>query len=191
LNLALERYRVKSQSNNGDYRVDATEIGWKCSCPDHVHRGVKCKHVHAVELSLAIRKEVEARRIEPIIDIQNCIYCKSTNIVKDGIRHNKCGDIQKFNCKNCNRYLTINIGFEKMKHNPQGVTTAMQLYLRGESLRNTQASLLGFWEFKFRTKLSITGNEFMEDFFTITVGKFYTHNLKPITVSNKTDYICV
>lgn len=27
-------YSVKSQSNNKDYRVDSTEIGWKCSCPD-------------------------------------------------------------------------------------------------------------------------------------------------------------
>lgn len=134
-------YRVKSQSNNKDYRVDATEIGWKCSCPDHVHRGVKCKHIHAVELSLAIRKEVEVTRIEPILDIKNCIFCKSTKIVKDGIRHNKCGDIQKFNCKDCNKYFTINIGFEKMKHNPQGITTAMQLYFSGESLRNTQKSL--------------------------------------------------
>ena len=134
-------YRVKSQSNNGDYRVDSTEIGWKCSCPDHVHRGVKCKHIHAVELSLAIRKEVEIRRIVPIVDIQNCIFCKSIKIVKDGLRHNKCGDIQKFNCKDCNRYFTINIGFEKMKHNPQGITTAMQLYFSGESLRNTQKSL--------------------------------------------------
>jgi putative transposase len=28
-----------------------------------------------------------------------------------------------------------------MKHNPQAVTTAMQLYFSGESLRNTQKSL--------------------------------------------------
>ena len=28
-----------------------------------------------------------------------------------------------------------------MKHNPQGITTAMQLYFSGESLRNTAKSL--------------------------------------------------
>jgi len=33
------------------------------------------------------------------------------------------------------------VGFEKMKHNPQAVTTALQLYFSGESLRNTQRSL--------------------------------------------------
>jgi len=37
--------------------------------------------------------------------------------------------------------MTFNIGFEKMKHNPQAVTTAMQLYFSGESLRNTANSL--------------------------------------------------
>jgi len=41
----------------------------------------------------------------------------------------------------CKRTFSINIGFEKMKHNPQAITTAMQLYLSGESLRNTQHSL--------------------------------------------------
>jgi hypothetical protein len=53
----------------------------------------------------------------------------------------KFGDIQKYNCKDCGRYFTFNIGFEKMKHNPQAVTSAMQLYFSGESLRNTQKSL--------------------------------------------------
>ena len=33
------------------------------------------------------------------------------------------------------------MGFERMKHNPQAITTAMQLYFSGESLRNTQKSL--------------------------------------------------
>ncbi|MGI0069608.1 MAG: transposase, partial [Nitrosopumilaceae archaeon] len=44
-------------------------------------------------------------------------------------------------CLICHRQFLINIGFEKMKHNPQAVTTAMQLYFSGESLRNTQSSL--------------------------------------------------
>jgi putative transposase len=134
-------YSVISQSGNSNYEVHSTEIGWVCSCPDHKFRGVKCKHVWATEISFALRKEVEIRRIEPIVNIQNCIYCKSVKIVKDGLRHNKRGDIQKFNCKDCSKYFTINIGFEKMKHNPQGITTAMQLYFSGESLRNTARSL--------------------------------------------------
>jgi transposase-like protein len=41
----------------------------------------------------------------------------------------------------CGRYFTINVGFEHMRHNPQAVTTAMQLYFSGESLRNTVKAL--------------------------------------------------
>jgi len=134
-------YRVKSQSGNGEYEVLNAELGWMCSCPDHIYRGLKCKHIYAVEFSVKLRREVEVRRIEPLTEISNCVFCESSNIVRDGIRHNKHGDIQIFNCKSFGRYFTLNIGFEKMKHNPQAVTTAMQLYFSGESLRNTQKSL--------------------------------------------------
>ena len=41
----------------------------------------------------------------------------------------------------CTRTFSINIGFEGMKHNPKAITTAMQLYFSGESLRNTEKSL--------------------------------------------------
>jgi hypothetical protein len=95
------KYSVKSQNGNGDYNVCSTELGWVCSCPDHKFRGVKCKHVFAVEISFALRKEVEVARIEPI-DTQCCIYCKSSWIVRDGLRHNKYGAIQKFNCRESN-----------------------------------------------------------------------------------------
>jgi transposase-like protein len=137
----LNTYRVKSQSSRTVYHVTNTELGWRCTCPDHEFRGVRCKHILAVEIRFALHKEVEFTKIEPITNVSQCIYCKSENIVKDGLRHNKYGDIQKFNCKKCKRYFTVNIGFEKMKHSPQGITTAMQLYFSGESLRNTARSL--------------------------------------------------
>jgi len=115
--------------------------GWLCTCPDFEFRNVQCKHVWAVQFSLAVRKEVEARVIEPITDIHACLFCKSENIIRWGLRHNKYGDIQKFSCKSCGKFFTINLGFEKMKHSPQAITTAMQLYFLGESLRNTARSL--------------------------------------------------
>jgi transposase-like protein len=82
-----------------------------------MYRSVKCKHIYDVEFSLELRKEVEVRKIGAIT-ISGCKYCKSTNLIKYGLRHNKHGDMQKFGCKDCNRYFTINIGFERMKHNP-------------------------------------------------------------------------
>jgi len=136
-----ETYVVKSQSNNGEYHVFREINGWKCECPDHLYRHVKCKHIFAVEFSLSIRAEVSVRRIEPIENFTECIYCGSLHIVKDGVRKNKFGNIQKFYCRNCSQYFTFNIGFERMKHNPQAITSAMQLYFSGESLRNTMKSL--------------------------------------------------
>jgi transposase-like protein len=133
-------YQVNSQSGHGVYDIILGANGWVCSCPDSMYRNVKCKHCFAVEISLSLRKAVEPRKIEPI-NINNCIHCNSDRIVRFGIRHNKHGDIQKFQCKDCSKYFTINIGFEKMKHNPQGITTAMQLYFSGESLRKTAESL--------------------------------------------------
>ncbi|MGA2460818.1 MAG: DDE-type integrase/transposase/recombinase [Candidatus Bathyarchaeia archaeon] len=135
-------YRVTSQSGNGMYDVTKRKVGgWLCTCPDFEFRNVQCKHVWAVQFSLAVRKEVEARVIEPITDIHACLFCKSENIIRWGLRHNKYGDIQKFSCKSCGKFFTINLGFEKMKHSPQAITTAMQLYFSGESLRNTARSL--------------------------------------------------
>jgi len=134
-------YKVVSQSGNGMYDVVKRKVGgWLCDCPDFTHRKVICKHIWAVQISLTVREAVQARVIEPVT-FEACIYCKSETIIKWGIRHNKYGDIQKFSCKSCGKFFTVNLGFERMKHNPQGITAAMQLYFSGESLRNTARSL--------------------------------------------------
>jgi transposase-like protein len=134
-------YTVKSQTGKEVYSVFKLDDEWRCTCPDYRYRHVKCKHIFAVQFSSSIRKEVETKRVIPEVNVQNCQYCGSTNLKKDGIRKNKAGAIQKFYCRDCHHYFTINIGFERMKHNPQAITSAMQLYFSGESLRNTQKSL--------------------------------------------------
>lgn len=136
-------YTVRSQTETRKlYYVERKSFGWVCTCPDFVYRKVKCKHVFAVEISISLRKVVEFKKIEPISpNITSCLFCKSGQIVKQGLRRNKSGDIQKFGCKTCGKYFTVNIGFERMKHNPQAITSAMQLYFSGESLRNVTKSL--------------------------------------------------
>ncbi len=134
-------YRVMSQSGRGSYQIQKTDLGWKCTCPDHVNRGVECKHIIAVKLSYALREEVKANvTLDPVV-LTNCPACGTANIQKFGIRHNKNTDIQRYICRDCGKQFSINIGFEKMKHNPKAITAAMQLYFSGESLRNTQRSL--------------------------------------------------
>ena len=58
-------------------------------------------------------RQVEVTRIEPLVNINECIYCKSVTIVNDGLRRNKSGDIQKFNCNSHYRYFIMNIGIQK------------------------------------------------------------------------------
>lgn len=134
-------YRVLSQSGNGVYVVCFSEDEWRCECPDHRFRGVKCKHIWAVEFSLKMREHVRKNIVIDEVAISNCLYCHSSNIKRFELRHNKSGDIQRFMCGDCGKTFSVNIGFEKMKHNPQAITSAMQLYFSGESLRNTMRSL--------------------------------------------------
>lgn len=137
-------YHVHSQTTNRDYDVVKLDGKWACTCPDHRYRNrVCCKHIHAVEFSLKIRQEVREKNkvtIEPIT-INSCLFCKSQNIKKFGIRKNKHYNIQRFICSDCNKTFSENIGFEKSKHDPKGITMAMQLYFSGESLRNVSKSL--------------------------------------------------
>jgi putative transposase len=136
-------YTVKSQSPIHDafYNINRDKGEWTCTCSDHLYRKVKCKHIYAVEISRILREQVATKRILPIENLTNCIHCGSNNIIKKGLRKNKNGNIQKFYCQDCRKFFTFNIGFERMKHNPQAITSAMQLYFSGESLRNTSESL--------------------------------------------------
>jgi len=137
-----DTYRVRSQSSNRDYDIIATELGFKCSCPDHMFRGAKCKHIFCVEFSLKLREKVEEDQvIIPAINYQNCPRCKLDNIVKHGIRHNKSGNLQRYFCNDCSKWFGFNLGFEGMHASPQVITSAMQLYFTGESLRNVRRFL--------------------------------------------------
>jgi len=106
-----------------------------------MYRGVKCKHIWAVEFSHILRKQVEKQVIIKSLNTQLCVICGSENIVRHGVSHNKYGDIQRFNCKDCGKRFTSNLGFEGMKASPQIITSALQLYFTGESLRNVKKFL--------------------------------------------------
>ncbi|WP_299290356.1 DDE-type integrase/transposase/recombinase [Nitrosopumilus sp.] len=134
-------YRVKSQTSEKEYDVIATEKGWTCTCPDHCFRQVCCKHIHAVEFSKLVRTKVwKATHINEI-ETDKCKFCESSKIIKKGLRKNKTYSLQVYQCKDCDRKFSVNLGFEKMKASPQVITSAMQLYFSGESLRNVQRFL--------------------------------------------------
>jgi transposase-like protein len=134
-------YKVASQSRNLSYDVTLISTGWKCSCLDYHYRTVRCKHIIAVEISQRLREKVRENVVIAPVEIHACHFCRSEHLKKFGIRRNKSGDIQRFYCLDCHKTFSVNLGFERMKHNPQAITTAMQLYFSGESLRNTARSL--------------------------------------------------
>jgi transposase-like protein len=149
-------YYVRSQAGNGEYQVSQTGGRWTCSCPDFSQRHAKCKHVWAVEISLRIRHAVDGSRVIAEVSVSECGFCHSQSLKKFGVRHNVSGDIQRFACLVCHRTFSVNVGFEKMKSSPKAITTALQLYFSGESLRNTQKALrlLGV-EISHRTILNL------------------------------------
>lgn len=134
-------FTVKSQSGNGEYAVSMVDNEWICECPDNKFRHVACKHIHAVIFSLKMKEQVKRNVIIQPLNTTNCVYCGSGKIVKDAVRHNKKYDIQRYLCKECGKRFSVNVGFEGMKASPQVITSAMQLYFTGESLRNVQKFL--------------------------------------------------
>ena len=134
-------YTVRSQSSNQVYEIVSTERGWSCACPDHVYRDVCCKYIHAVEISLKIRKKVEQATIIKEISVDCCKFCSSDRITKKGIKKTKHGDFQQFRCKDCGRRFIQNFGFERMRATPQAITITMNLYFNGESTRGAARSI--------------------------------------------------
>jgi transposase-like protein len=131
-------YKVKSQSGNGWYLVLRKGLEWNCECPDYVYRHVVCKHIHAVEFSQTIRQKVTSENLGlRIINPETlCKKCGSSNIVKQGVRRNKCGKAQRFLCRDCGyKFVEKESGFHKMKNKPEIISLALDLYFKGVSLR--------------------------------------------------------
>ena len=140
LRLNDHHYTVKSQTSKRKYDVIATESGFVCSYPDHTFRKICCKHIHGVEFSIKYRNEVrESNKITiPELNVTVCPKCTSENFVKHGIRRNKNYSIQRYFCNDCKKWFSFNLGFEGMKASPKIITSAMQFYFTGESLRSVQ-----------------------------------------------------
>lgn len=159
-------YRVKSQSDSKIWYDVVKEYGrnlggrqdgqYSCSCCDFKYRRVICKHIHSVLFSTKLRNKIVSEDIAEPIVIQSpeskpleCPKCRTQDqIVKDGKRHNKYGDIQKYLCRNCDYRFVVNVGFENAKKNPKLICAAIDLYFKGVSLRKVADHLLQFYGVK-------------------------------------------
>ena len=83
-------------------------------------------------------KETEVKNI--------CPNCNSTNTIKWTKRKTQNrGLIQRFKCKDCNKYFTINDGFFRMRNHPNKITCAIDLFYRGVSTRKVQEHFKAFY----------------------------------------------
>jgi len=144
--LNASRYRVRSQSGNGFYEVVKENQEWYCTCPDHTHRQLACKHIYAVYFSLNLRQRVTVENLglNESLDQDRCRICGSDQIIKLGVRHNKSTNIQKFKCKECGHYFSQNEGFERIQVTPKAITVALDLYFKGVSQRKISDHLKQF-----------------------------------------------
>ncbi len=75
----------------------------------------------------------------------SCPKCKAENVKKRGFRKTaNRKKIQRYECKQCKHAFVIDNGFWKMKNYEDKITTCMNMYYSGMSLRKIQAHLQMF-----------------------------------------------
>jgi transposase-like protein len=156
------RFKVKSDSEDLWYDVVKQyghNIGghqkghWKCTCPDYLYRHQSCKHIYAIGYSKQLKKKIISQPVVqssiPQTNNENiCSKCKSSNIVKNGKRNNQSGVLQRFLCRDCKYRFIVNMGFEHSRKNPKIICAAIDLYMKGISLRKVAAHIEQFYEVK-------------------------------------------
>ena len=143
---------VPSQTGNGTYAVhfsDTTHYMWTCTCKDFELRGLPCKHINAVKIWKKLKDRFEQVHLKvkqrisiKDVDVSECKFCHSHNIMKYGKKNGK----QNYMCKDCNRKFVYNIDFENMKYNPKIIALTLDLYFKGVSLRKISHHLKEFYE---------------------------------------------
>lgn len=61
-----------------------------------------------------------------------CPNCESNEAIKWGKRKTQNrGEIQRYKCKDCQYYFTLDDGFFRMRNTPQKITQSTDLFYRG------------------------------------------------------------
>lgn len=74
----------------------------------------------------------------------NCPFCKNESILKQGLRKNKVGKKQKYQCKNCKKWFVERDGFERMRYKPKIISRAIHMHNDGMSLFDVTTHL---WQY--------------------------------------------
>ncbi|MDE0090097.1 MAG: DDE-type integrase/transposase/recombinase [Thaumarchaeota archaeon] len=114
-------------------QILSTGNGLACSCAEHVTKGSDCVHI------LRELERLKGRglgfRIMERSNFMLCKHCDSGNIIKKQIRRNKSGDVQTYQCKDCGKRFSLNLGFERMRYEDGVITRALGMYFAKMSTR--------------------------------------------------------
>lgn len=144
--ISKEEFLVPSQSSNTKYRVSHLD-GWTCECKDFKYRNQLCKHIHAIQFWLKLRSGIDSSslmEIEGEVAKENCPYCKSSKIVKNGSRKTKAGTRQRYKCEDCKKRFVL----EPIKHfkgTSKIITLTLDLYFKGLSYRDITDTIFQFY----------------------------------------------
>lgn len=183
-----ENFLVPSQSSDKKYKV-IHEQAWSCDCPDFQKRKQECKHIKAIKLFLKLRNSQDNEVLELTENINEekiiCPSCDSGDIIKRGIRKTKTEQKQRYMCKACNKRFVTQI-ISKTKVNAKMVTLIMDLYYKGNSLRDIQDTIKQFFNIKLHhetvrryiLKFTEQINDYVDNFTPKVSNKFHIDEQK-------------
>jgi transposase-like protein len=96
------------------------------------------------QIHLKVKQRISIKDVE----VNECKFCHSTNVIKYGKQNGK----QYFQCKDCNRRFVNNMDFENMKYNPKIIALTLDLYFKGVSLRKISHHLKDFYDLNISYK---------------------------------------
>jgi len=192
--LTDRHFLVKSARGNKEYNVVWINNRWQCDCQDFKKRRTPCKHIYAILYLLKLPEIITSLAIE---NVPVCPKCgERKNIVKRGIRKNKSGPVQLYQCKSCGYRFSEHSEIRSIKHNPALLIIAIDLFYKGLSLRNIQNHIsliygvniphttLYYWIVKFTKKL----REYYEEL-TSDVGDTWLADEMVVKVDGKERYL--
>src|SRR3989344_8471956 len=141
-------------ASNPEFRYKVSHIdSWTCECPDFQKRcrenGLYCKHIKAIQLFQKLKNKTEVEELLPETKetINECPSCKSSNLIKRGLRNSKKGKIQRYSCKDCRKRFTAS-PIKYIQIDTKNICLVMDLYFKGLSLRDIQDNIFQFHNIK-------------------------------------------
>lgn len=139
--LNQSKFLVRSESDmKKQYEVKWQQDRWRCNCPDYAKHNKRCKHIYAIMYNLALKEitlGVRSQKFE-----NQCPKCSSDHyVIKRGIRCNRSGPTQRYYCKQCRIRFVSRTAFGGMRTQATIITSALDLYYRGLSLRQVTKHL--------------------------------------------------